>query len=214
LTAFVLSKILLASNKDVAKDLGIENPLTDWHKLNNPAVQFKVLSALGADDFIDDVADGLGSMIPGVGGLVSHGLKWVGHKVGDWLGLTGEPRTLPVDQTIHVVTPNPVASMNTTPIMGPSVYSGAQLGNPHVYQIANPNDYNEDSVDVDYIATVLCPESGPSRHPGLGTPTAMAHAKRIYEMYTDQNGNGFMMFFPYAVAAPYGGFRKDSTNVN
>lgn len=85
------------------------------------------------------------------------------------------------------------------------------MGNPHSYTIANPNTYDSDTIDVDYIATIIAPEMGPARSPGLGASTAMAHAKRLYPFFTDNDGNGFMYFFPYAVAAPYGARRKHQT---
>lgn len=52
--------------------------------------------ALAADDPIDDVAGIIGGISPIAPDLVGKGLSWVGHKVGDWLGLTGTKREVPV----------------------------------------------------------------------------------------------------------------------
>lgn len=76
--------------------------------------------------------------------------------------------------------------------------------------LANPNTYNEDSIDYNYVATIIAPETGPARRPGMGCGTSMAHAKRLYEVFTDDSGNAMYMFFPYAIAAPYGGVRSQA----
>jgi len=71
--------------------------------------------------------------MPGpAGGMLGKGLSWVGHKVGDWLGLTGEPRTLPVPQNsmttmntngriTSLALPNPLSTFNATPTLGPAI---------------------------------------------------------------------------------------------
>jgi len=59
-----------------------------------------------------------------------------------------------------------------------------------------------DSVSTDFVAVCLSPEDGPARMPIPNmVPTAMAHATVQFPFYTDANGNGLFVFFPYAVGS-------------
>jgi len=87
---------------------------------------------------MDTVGDVLGSLVPApFGPAASKGISWVGHKVGDWFGLTGEKRSLPVptadfggnnlttmtsgNRATTFSLPNPLSTFNQTPMLGPAV---------------------------------------------------------------------------------------------
>jgi len=91
LSAYVLSKLLIRYDPVFAQSIGVATQ-ADWRKLNSPSVQNKILAGFVADNptfdaIVDAVAPVLGL------GSYSAPIKWVGDKVGHWLGLGDEPST-------------------------------------------------------------------------------------------------------------------------
>lgn len=89
LLAFVITKVL--GNDPYLRGMyGIHDIYRDWEQFNEPAVQRKMLKAVAMDDLWGDV---VGFAKPFLGPLAEP-IDWVGRKVGDWLGLSGEKRDI------------------------------------------------------------------------------------------------------------------------
>lgn len=73
--------------------------------------------------------------------------------------------------------PDHLQTMQNHMSYGPGAASYTSVGNPHTFLINSSSDFDIQSVSKDYIATILCPEEGPSRMPiNNCVPTAMSHA--------------------------------------